>query len=271
MKRSLILAASALLLVPGTAAGDPLDTGYNHGSSTYYLLGNADNCWIKIASYEPPAPSVAVAAARVIDPNIASWGSVGAPWIGPRPSPLSSGGTSPANPAYSIFRKCFCLLSNYANPQISIRVRADDNVQVWLNSVTNELISPIIGNYFSGMGPPRAYPAAGQPSNPEFFRAGRNCLYVLVEDQLGHIGFTLAGTVNAAGLMPGMAFGPDGDFGPCGCPGGNPATGGGAIGQAAEGEAETVQAIIRFAEARRLQRLARPDFGVGGTGLLARR
>lgn len=278
MKKIILAAAAALFSMSRPAVADPLDTGFNHGNANYYLVGQQDNYWIKIASYEPPTSSVPVAAAFVLNPAIATWGPVPtARWIGPRNTPFSSGGTNVGNPAYSIFRKCFCLLANYTNPQLSIRVRGDDNIHVWLNTVTNTLIAPVMGNYFTNQGPPLAYPQPPLNSNPGFFRRGRNCLYVLVEDYLGHIGFSLSGTVNAAGLMPGMAFGPEGSFGPCGCPGetgqgGATPTGSPAGSPVSDDDAAVVQEIIQFAETRRLRAMAqrRQAAGAGNGPGMAR-
>lgn len=250
-----------------------LDTGYDNGGSVYYGFGAPDNYWIKIASYEPPAAVAPVAPARVVNAAGPGWAPVGnARWVSPRTTTNSSPGTSPARPAYSIYRKCFCLLEGFANPQLSFRIRGDDRIQVWLNTVTTQLLAPVNGNIFAP-----TLPHSGGTSNIGHFRAGRNCLYVLVEDQIGqnagginigHTGFVLSGTVNAAGLMPGAAFGTEGSFGPCGCPG-ETQSGGGAPGTpTASNDSEVVRSIIRFAESRRLRSLARlSDTEGGASGL----
>jgi hypothetical protein len=224
----------------------PLNTGYDHGSNTLYPIGAADNYWIKIASYEPPAPAVAVAPARVV--NLGSpWGTIaGARWIAPRLSSASTSGTNHGRPAYSIYRKCFCLLEGYANPTLSVAVRADDYVQVWLNNVTNTIVGPTMGNYFSSQGGPHQGVA-----KPDHFRVGRNCIYVLVEDVTGNVAFTLAGSVNAAGLMPIPAIGNNGNFGPCGCPSEPNSADGSPGSPTASNGNEAELAIDRSAEERR--------------------
>lgn len=280
MKRFLLTAAALSTAIPGPALAGTLvlNTGYNNGVPL--AIGQQDQTWIKIASYEPPV-SAPVAAAWVI--STGGYSTLpGAQWLAPRSSPLSTTGpnsTSPSRPAYSIFRKCFCLLDT-AGAQLSLRVRADDNVQVWLNSVLNTLAPPQAGQLSSGLGIP--YPSLPQyPANPHYFRLGRNCIYVLVEDTVanGAIGFTLAGTVSAPGLMPNAATGVNGNFGPCGCPTEpnsadvgpgtvgpgtyGPGTvapgtfGPGTVGHGTPhadqaGDSAAVQAIVNFAEARRL-------------------
>lgn len=68
-------------------------------------------------------------------------------WIGPRPVVASSPGSSATFPAYSLFRKCFCLMPGFSNPRVSFSIRGDDTVQVWLNNVTNTLVGPATGNW----------------------------------------------------------------------------------------------------------------------------
>lgn len=229
-----------------------LNTGYNHATSSLYPPGAADLYWIKIASYEPPAAAVPVAPGRVVPVPYPYAFINDANWIAPRLSMASTAGTNLARPAYSIFRKCFCLLNGYANPTLSLEIRGDDYVHVWLNSVTNTLVAPTMGNYFASHGPPHQGTA-----QPQHFRAGRNCVYVLLEDVTGNIAFTLAGSVNAAGLMPSPASGNNANFGPCGCPGEPNSTEGGGGTPTASDDREVVRAIIRFAEARRLRTLER--------------
>jgi len=143
-----------------------------------------DNYWINIATYPPvatPAP------AWVTTPH-SLWAppQAGSLWIGPRNQNTSDPAVTAANPGYSIFRKCFCLAPDFREPRLSFNVRADDFLQVWLNTVTNVLVAPQAGNMSS-----TAPLISVQSNNPAQFRAGRNCLYVLVEDQLAATGFNL--------------------------------------------------------------------------------
>ena len=225
MRKELSTFAASFILVPGTAFGGTLvlNTGYNYTATTPGTMlnyGAPDPTWIKIASYEPPAGVVPVAPARVVWPG--TWAVLpNAQWLAPRNSSASTIGvnaTSPSCPAYSIFRKCFCLLDR-ANAQMTIDVRADDNVQVWLNTMLYTVIGPVAGNLNISQ-PPHHYSSSNVPAHSEYFRVGRNCIYVLLEDNVawGALGFTLAGTVSAPGLMPNPATGNNGNFGRCGCP-----------------------------------------------------
>jgi hypothetical protein len=222
------LLALALSGVSGTSIAMPLNTGYDHGAIIPgpYASGSPDDYWIKIASYEPGSTTVPVARAFVLTgtPNSTVWGTMaGASWIGPRTAANSTVPTGPKDPSYSIYRKCFCLLQGFANPQLSISIRSDDQVQVWLNSMRltppsspTTLVGPAAANHDIGQMP--VYQA--QTSNPNYFRPGRNCIYVLVEDYHGGFGgFILSGNMNAAGLMPQPAIGTEASFGTCGCPG----------------------------------------------------
>lgn len=241
-----------------------LNTGYNHTNFTVYPAptgtlstpADRDNFWIKIASYEPPAGTVAVAPAWVLNPSPAPWVAPfpNSRWIGPLNSVFSAGaggtgGTNPVRPAYSIFRKCFCLATLQANqsPTLSFQIRADDYVHVWLNSHLNTLVGPVMGNSSGGLLP------SGSTSNPAMFRAGRNCLYVLVEDYFGgHMGFNLTGSVTGPGVLPWAAAGVESIFQPCGCPTPGPATGGAssALSERID-DREMIAAIHAIARSRR--------------------
>jgi hypothetical protein len=135
-------------------------------------------------------------------------------WIGPRNSIASSAGTNTRNPSFAIYRKCFCLAQNFQNVEFHIQVRADDLVQVWVNDITRTLIPAGAGHFQSS-------DAALTNTNLTVggLMPGRNCIYVLVEDIQGNVGFDLAGTVTATsglGLFP--AAGVDGSFTQCQCP-----------------------------------------------------
>jgi hypothetical protein len=268
------LLALALAGLSGTALAQttlPLSTGYDHGTFSLYGVpsGSAtvsDNYWIKIASYEPPATSVPVAPAFVIAPdggwapamNIAPFGSR---WIGPMPTKSSAAGVNSNTQGYSIFRKCFCLMPGYQNPQMSFSVRGDNKIQVWFNSISNTLATA--SNNF-GFG---SSPAQSAPVNAGMFKTGLNCVFVLLEDGGGAVGFNLSGTVSAMGLMPvaGSGTGNPPSFGPCSCnfrTGGLPnvAAAGADVSAAVARRAgdefgDVVQAIVRLAEARRSERV----------------
>jgi hypothetical protein len=204
---ALALAGASGAAVAGTL---PLDTGYNHGAQTYYgSTVNQDNYWIKIASYEPPAGSVPVAPAYIYHGATGTAGGL-SKVLGPNPTGISSPGTDVSNKAYAIYRKCFCLLSTQS-VSLSFKVRGDDAIQVWLNTVTTPLVGPV------GW-PTATVPQQSAPTNTGMFREGRNCLYVLVEDYWGGTSFSLAGQVTGPGLMPMMAEGNNASFGACPCP-----------------------------------------------------
>ena len=230
-------------------------------------MGAADNYWIKVASYEPPAGNAPVAPAQVL--NITGTGWLGAltypagnpsRWVGPRNTASSSPGATPENPAYSLFRKCFCLMPGFQNPRIDFQIRGDNNISAWVNFTTNNLVPAQSGRW-------NLSPISASTTNASWFRVGRNCIYVLVEDWGGAMGFNLAGTVNAVGLMPVAGAGSDVSFAPCQCRSG-PAVGTATAvtGIGAE-EARTragtdddsavVQAILKIAEERRTQRRPR--------------
>ena len=251
--RRLRLLALALLGIPCTALGQtklPLDTGYDHAALAHYPApaafsgpsATADDYWTKVASYEPPAPGAAVAPAWVLDISTAGWPSMvgNSRWIGPSPVHASAAGTKPPDPAYSLFRKCFCLLRGFRDPRLSFRLHGDDRVQVWLNSVTTTLAGPADGLTAAGL--------SGATANLGDFRTGVNCLYVLVEDHHGmNMGFNLSGTVEAWGLMPIVGKGPGVSFEPRACGGASPP------GAAAAADRAALAAVGGIAMRRRVE------------------
>ncbi|HEX7241085.1 MAG TPA: hypothetical protein VF263_12505 [Longimicrobiaceae bacterium] len=257
--------ASALLLLSVVAPAGaqtivPLNTGYNHAVFTPYGPAGIpsvikDNYWINIASYPPTAPPVAPSWVLPVSP---SWVPAfpNTRWIGARNTTSSPPGTSVQNPAYSIFRKCFCLLPNFKNASLKFQVRADDQIQVWFNTVLNVALPPTVGNW-SGS------PLSSKPSAPNWFRVGMNCIYVLVEDTGGHMGFDMAGTIQADGLSPLPAFGVDRTF-DCPCrDSAQVVQGSGARAQdvrarVADEDQRIVSEIIRIAQERRLRRTQTP-------------
>jgi len=269
MKR-LLAAVGALIFIPTMGSAQlVLNTGYNHVTGGPITIGKQDPYWIKIASYEPPTSPIQVdpAWAVIMPSGFAPPMSIPAAgnnplrpsrWLAPRQLPNSTTGpngtgTTAGRPAYSLFRKCFCLLRGFANATLTIEVRADDFVQVWLNHLPNTLVAPAIGQYFLSQGGPLQGTAqqAG-PTLPGYFREGRNCLYVLVEDLTGNVAFNLVGTVNAAGLMPDPAIGTNGNFGRCGCPSEPLSADENPQSSAASNNSEAIEAMARLVEARRL-------------------
>ncbi|HEU4557557.1 MAG TPA: hypothetical protein VFS20_06895 [Longimicrobium sp.] len=249
LARLLAAVALALAALAAPARGQtivPLNTGYNHAVFAPYPAATstpstvADRYWINIASYPTTNPSVGPS--WVLQANLSWAPSLPAShWISAWKTANSPTGASASNPAYSIFRKCFCLLPNYTNPSLSFRARADNRIQVWFNSITNVALPPSVGNF---NGPP----LASVPSSPAWFRTGLNCLYVLVEDTGGLMGFNLSGTIQANGLLPLAAFDTAQSFDGCNCARTAVPR---AQARMADDEAVTVAAIRRIAEERR--------------------
>lgn len=252
------LAIFALVLLGTFASAQtivPLNTGYDHAIYNPYpavtipVSTTQDRYWINIASY--PTTSPAVAPAFVLESPLG--------WLPPLPSSswisatnqvASATGTNPSNPAYTIFRKCFCLLPNYTAPQISFTARADDTLQVWFNSQVNVLLPPQAGSF---AGP--ALPSL--PSNPVWFHVGLNCIYALVEDTFGvQTGFNLAGTIQANGLAPQPALGVNQTFTcPCNTGSQNPFPSNVGVDH---DDREVVAALVQIAEERRLSHTRLP-------------
>lgn len=230
----------------------PLSTGYDHANGAPYSAVTIptsttnDNYWINIASYPPtptPAPS------WVLQYPGAPWLAAipSTHWISARPTPGSPGVIS--DPAYTLFRKCFCMLQAYTQPALTFRVRADDTVQVWFNTQLNVALAPSPGHYSSG-------PLTSLPSNPSWFRPGKNCIYVLVENYVGYMGFDMDGVIQAYGLMPGAAAGPGQDFAcPCTAAPSKTLAPARASRNGATTDDEVVSALKQIAERRRLERV----------------
>lgn len=204
-----------------------LNTGYNNAAFNVYTTPapSPDNFWIKVAASNPPVP----APSFMINPHQA-WAPAlpNSRWIGATPTGMGA-------PFYAIYRKCFCLMPGYRNPQLSFQIRGDDSIQVWLNGVAGTIL-PAQGGSFGG-------PPLSGTAQVSQFRAGVNCLYVLVEDTGGVIsGFNLSGTVSAFGLMPVPAAGTATSFAPCNC---------GPTGRGASfNDRAVVQSLVRVAQAR---------------------
>jgi hypothetical protein len=254
-KKNLIMAIAAFLLFSNFAIAQttmPLNSGYDHSVFSAYPTVTTDpspglardNSWIAIASFPATSPPVDRAwVLRKAAPWLPAFNATN--WIGARNTASSPAGTTVDNPAYTIFRKCFCLLPNFQKASLSFDARADDTIQVWLNSQVNQVLAPTWGNW--AWNPPRH----GQTSNG--FRVGKNCLYVLVEDFQGHMGFDLVGSVTAYGLLPMPAAGTGQSFEPCACGSHGPA--GMADARSAmridDNDDQVISAIVKIAEARR--------------------
>lgn len=256
-KLTLILAA---LLALGTFANAqtvvPLNTGYDHSplvqnmypAVTTPTSTTRDDYWINIASY--PTTTPAVASTFVIRPA-----GVWAPalpntnWISARNSSLSAPGTTAANPAYTIFRKCFCLQKGFSKAYLKFNARADDLFSVWFNTIGNVVLAPQTPGNWNG--PVRS------GATEKGFKVGKNCLYALVEDYTGNMGFNLAGIVSAYGLFQTPAKGPQGSFEPCTCSEPGPAGGARRMIRIEDDDDEQVviKQLIKIADTRRLEKL----------------
>lgn len=212
-KMNLFATFAAVLLLNTFAFGQVvLNTGYNHSAFSAYLppapvSTTQDQYWINIASY----PTLPTAPAWVIQ-KAGGWAFAfpNTNWIGPRTTFASATGTNTENPSYTIFRKCFCLLPGYNSVKLSLsQIRADDTIQIWLNSQVNQVLAPSWGNL-------NGVPLSAGTSNG--FHVGKNCVYVLVEDYYGGaMGFDLVGSVQGNGVLPLPAAGVGQSFEPCAC------------------------------------------------------
>lgn len=234
----------------------PLNTAFDYWFNAVYLPAppvfpvnvstTRDNYWINIASYPPTSPSVDT---TFYVYKSAAWAVAlpGSGWISAWSSNASRPGVTASNPAYTIFRKCFCLQKGFTEAQISFRVRADDTIQIWLNTQLQPLLAPSWGNWNAA-----AWPGGTNGTNKQhWFRTGVNCVYALVEDFGGHMGFDLVGDVRANGLLAIPAKGTAGSFEPCACET-PPAHPGAPTREVAQDDGdEVLKEIIKLAEARR--------------------
>jgi hypothetical protein len=261
-KRAHLIVPLTALFAFGTTAiapALPIDTGYNYLTYGAYpappLSGNSsiqDNYWINVASYQPPSMSATVAPAFVIKDN-SPWSPPYTPnsrWISALPTWNSSPGSSGNDHAWTLFRKCFCLAPNFNSATLSFRARHDESLQIMLNSMTNVLYGPAPAN-FNWTVPVVNVP----PAKLQALHAGKNCLYVLLEDTGGAMGWDLTGDFNANGLYPYAAAGAQQSF-PCDCgahpgpvPYGTSATAARSSMQA--DDSDVIAGIVKLAESRR--------------------
>lgn len=253
-KMNLLAVLAAFLLFSNSAIAQTtvqLNTGYDHSVYNPYPTVNTDpspagardNYWINISSY--PITGAAMGPAWILK-KAAPWAPAFANtnWIGARNTALSAAGTTQDNPAYTIFRKCFCLQPGFKDAKLTINsVRADDTIQVWLNSQVNQVIAPAWGNW-------NGTPLSG--GTKQGFRTGKNCVYVLVEDFTGHMGFDLLGDITAYGLLPMPAAGTGQSFEPCACGHGPAGLPDRRTAMAVDDDdQQVIQSIVKIAEARR--------------------
>jgi hypothetical protein len=258
--RSIALLAASFVMINASIAGAlPIDTGYNYiNYAAYPTPGSSvsttqDNYWLNIASYPPTTPPMGPSWA--IQP-VGGWGPppyAGSNWISARNSWSSAPGVSSDNPGYTIFRKCFCLAPNFNGASLSFRVRNDDSVHIYLNTVTNTLLGPVPGNFTTG-----SSLITATATQLGFLHADKNCLYAYLEDIGSAMGLDITGTFNANGLYPWAAAGSDQTF-PCDCGGRGGPFKGTAVSartamQAGSDDQAVVSALIKIAEARRLAR-----------------
>jgi hypothetical protein len=262
VKYSKLIAPLVALFILGSSAiavGLPIDTGYSYNDTPWFFAPypvptgsvstRQDNYWINIAS----SPTLPVQPSWVLR-SAGPWAlpiSPNSRWIGPRNTLSSAPGTSQTYPSYTLFRKCFCLAPGFNSPSLSFRVMNDDSIQIFLNTQLNTLYGPAPTMYATYS--PLVTATAAQL---RYLHAGTNCIYALLEDTGGWMGFDLAGTFNANGLYPYAAHyaagaPPNQTFGRCPCAEKGPAA------RANADERQVVNAIVKIAESRRRARKAR--------------
>jgi len=139
---------------------------------------NNDDNWTVTA--EPPPLSPLPRPATIVNPHPA-WSTIsGSQWI-------SANYVGP-NGCYT-YEFCFCLNDDFKNPSLTGSMLADDNATVWLN---NYFIATVTN---PGFVTPTTIP---QPVPTSYFKAGTNCIEVVVQNEFGVVtGFDLVGQVSA--------------------------------------------------------------------------
>ncbi|MCB9864834.1 MAG: hypothetical protein H6820_15875, partial [Phycisphaerales bacterium] len=141
-------------------------------------LNVPDDSWTVIS--EPPPLGTLPRPAVTIPANSAWLTIPGTRWI-------SANATGP-NGTY-IYQLCFCLDKRYRNAALDFIIRADDEFDVVLNG-------NFLGTYGGCFNCPT--PVGLTFANPNLFRAGENCLHIVVRNLGGVVtGFDLQGTVRA--------------------------------------------------------------------------
>lgn len=158
-RMNLMAAVFALLVFNSFAIGQlQLGTGFDntltvqapYPNPPLALSNQQDNYWINIATF--PTTTPAVGPTWVLRSPQTGWFSVLLPssrWISAWPTAASPSVTSASNPGYTIFRKCFCLLPGYQNPNLNFRVRADNQINAYLNTTLNQVLTPAPGFCFA--------------------------------------------------------------------------------------------------------------------------
>ncbi len=262
--RARVIAPLAALLSFGSSAvalALPIDTGYNYQTYSAYPAPPAvgpsavkDNYWINVASYLPPSGLSLVAAPSFVIKDNLPWQAPFAPtsrWIGPLPTWNSAAGSSDNDHAWTVFRKCFCLAPNFNGATLSFQTRHDESLQMILNTLNNTIYGPTLSN-FANASVPLVTLSSGQLSS---LHAGKNCIYALLQDTGGAMGWDLTGNFNANGLYPYAAAGAQQSF-PCDCAGQGGAVPNGPAGMSAarsmqSNDSDVIAAIVKLAESRR--------------------
>jgi hypothetical protein len=167
----------------------PIATGYNYATSSTYGIGNPDPNWTVVADPDPytsePRPAWVIGAHSAWKPALPD-----SQWISSYPSYSDN-----TNGEY-IFESCFCLREGFGTPTLDLSLRADDEAVVFFNG------------HILGVTPGTSYdepnPTQVTMSAADFFRVGRNCIRVAVENvsQVA-MGFNLAGSIATPGLAVG--------------------------------------------------------------------
>ena len=176
----------------------PIATGYNYATSSEYAIGNADPNWAVVADPDPhtsePRP------AWVIDRNPA-WKEPlpGTKWISSYPSAADE-----TNGKYT-FESCFCLREGFGRPTLNLSLRADDRADVYLSDGSNGSFGASGGHLLGSTPATSSYstsnPTQVTPPAANLFKAGRNCIRVVVENTNSvAMGLNLSGSITTRGL-----------------------------------------------------------------------
>lgn len=214
----------------------PINTGLNHQQGmltqpytvpVYPTMSNvSDNYWTVFWHNDanlPPGPFLAKAigqypAWQPPQSNVVGGFTYGSRWISAYQNAENY------RPAYYVFRTCFCLQEGFQRANFQLSMLHDDTiVGVWLgNKVSgSDVYHPVPNSAF-----PTVNAFSGNPSSVGFadnkFKAGRNCIYVVLRNNLTNkfMGLNVAGKVAAIGLLPTPGSGINGNvFQPCNCTG----------------------------------------------------
>lgn len=254
-----LLVLSAVSMASTASTTLSLDTGFNHATGGYFSVGSTDAFWQVISKYPLLAP-LPVSPANVVPSNgwLSSSTTGQSLWVSGYANGTSPATTGPYDPGYTIYRKCFCVMpealvqtaAQGSGPIMNAKLRADDNVQVWLNNqLAGQLLSPVVqAGRWSWSTPIDVIATASR------FRPYINCVYVLVEDDRGgRTGFSMTGSVSSKlGLWDQAGSTDPNSYKPCPCKDPNTKTAPGA--RLMSDEQEDIQGIVKYAEERRITR-----------------